>query len=166
MDCYIEFSPKDDETLGRLTEFCATLKAVKESAEIVDEEGLIAQLNDAERSYFWNPSPEELAEWNDEWFSTPLPERHSDDRLVPQWTLGSMLESIQNGDYELVGVAREGERHFLAFNPHGHPYGGTGSLVALVECFGHRVIGVDDGIGYADHVARTEYWKPRAKRGL
>lgn len=97
----------------------------------------MAYLTDSERSYFWNPSAAELEERNKERLT-----------LLPQWQLESMLEAFWNGDYELVGVCQEGMRHFVAFNPHGYPYGGTGSLIALVECFGHRVVGVDDGTGF------------------
>jgi len=70
----------------------------------------------------------------------------------------------QDGDYDLIAIRPQATRHVLEFNPHGYPYGGTNSLVALVECFGHRVIGVDDGTGYEKHVPRTNIWNPSARR--
>lgn len=165
--CHIEFEPKDQASLQRLSTFFAMVKAAKESGKPMEEEPrLIEYLTDAERSFFWSPSPAELEEWNKEWFSTPLPRRHIDEALLPQWQLESMLEAFWNGDYDLVGVVKEGERHFVAFNPHGYPYGGTGSFVALVESFGNRVVGVEDGTGYVAYVPRTKFWRPRASRGL
>lgn len=159
--CHVEFESKDEASLRRLTEFFAMVKAAKQSEAPVDEAHLLGYLTEDERSYFWDPTPEEMAQWNEHWFSTPLPMRHSAAMVLPQWELGSLLDAFWNGDYELVGVIQEGQRHFVAFNPHGYPYGGTGSFVALVECFGHRVVGVEDGTGYVEHVPRTEFWRPR-----
>jgi hypothetical protein len=158
--CHVEFDPQDNASLHRLTEFAASIKAAKESTEPADETALVGYLIEAERAYFWNPTPEEQAQWNKEWFSTLLPKRHSAEMVLPQWHLESMLDAFWNGDYDFVGVVCEDGRHFVAFNPYGFPYGGTGSLVALVECFGHRVVGIDDGTGYVEYVARTEFWKP------
>jgi hypothetical protein len=70
----------------------------------------------------------------------------------------------QDGDYDLIAIRPQATRHVLEFNPHGYPYGGTNSLVALVECFGRRVIGVDDGTGYEKHVPRTNIWNLSARR--
>jgi hypothetical protein len=158
--CHVEFAPQDDVSLHRLTKFAASIKAAKESDEPVNASALVGYLTEQERAYFWNPTPEEQAQWNGEWFSTPLPKRHSAEMVLPQWHLESMLDALWNGDYNFVGVVCEDGRHFVAFNPYGFPYGGTGSIVALVECFGHRVVGIDDGTGYVEYVARTEFWKP------
>lgn len=163
--CHVEFEPKDEPSRRRLVEFFAMLKTAKESTAHPDEGPLIEYLSEAERSYFWNPSPEELAEWNEEWFSAPLPKRHSAEMAMPPWDLESLLEAFWNGDYELVGVLSENNRHFIAFNPHGYPYGGTGSLIALAESFGHKVLGVEDGTGYVSYVPEA-VWKPRARREL
>lgn len=165
--CYVEFEPTDDTALQRLSAFFVMLKAAKESgAPIEEEHRLAAYLTVDERSYFWNPSPIELEEWKKEWFTTPLPRRHTDEALQPRWQLESMLEAFWNGEYELIAVLQEGERHFVAFNPEAYPYGGTGSLVALVECFGHRVVGIEDGTGYVAYVPRNKFWRPRASRAL
>lgn len=164
--CHVEFESAGESALQRLTEFFALVKAAKDEDELADEALLSAYLTYKERSYFWDPTPAEMAEWNEEWFSTPLPKRHSADMPSPPWHFGSMLEALSDGDYDLVGVLQKGTNHQLVFNPHGYPYGGTGSLVALTECFGHRVVGVDDGTGYVKYVPRTNIWKPRASREL
>ena len=101
---------------------------------------------------------------NEYWFSTPLPKRHSPEILTPQWDFVSMLDEFWNGDYDLIAIRPQATRYALEFNPHGYPFGGIGSLVALVECFGDRVVGVDDGTGYEKYVPRTNIWKPRAGR--
>lgn len=160
--CRVEFESNGERPLQRLTEFFGLVKAVKDSDEPADESQLLAFLTDGERSYFSNHTPDEKAEWNEYWFSTPLPKRHSPEMLIPQWDFASMLDAFWNGDYDLIAIQPRATRHVLEFNPHGYPYGGTGSLVALVECFGHRVVGVDDGTGYEKYVPRTNIWKPSA----
>jgi hypothetical protein len=160
--CRVEFESNGEESLQRLTEFFGLVKAAKDSDEPVDESHLLAYLADGERAYFSNLTPGEVAEWNEYWFSTPLPKRHSPEMPTPQWDFASMLDAVWNGDYDLIAIQPRATRHALEFNPHGYPYGGTGSLVALVECFGHRVVGVDDGTGYEKYVPRTNIWKPSA----
>lgn len=160
--CRVEFESNGEKSLQRLTEFFYLVKAAKDSDEPADESQLLAFLTDGERSYFSNLTPEDVAEWNEYWFSTPLPKRHSPEMLVPQWDLASMFDAFWNGDYDLISIQPRATRHVLEFNPHGYPYGGTGSLVALVECFGHQVVGVDDGTGYEKYVPRTNIWKPSA----
>jgi hypothetical protein len=161
--CHIEFEPKDEPSLRRMSALFGMIKAAKESGETGDDSPFVAYLTEAERAYFWNPTPEEQAQWNEEWFSTPLPKRHSPEMVLPQWHLESMLDAFWNGDYDFVAIVEESGRHYLAFNPNGYPYGGTGSMVAFVECFGHRVVGIEDGTGYARYVARTKFWKPRTE---
>lgn len=75
-----------------------------------------------------------------------------------------MLDAFWNGDYDLIAIRPQATRHVLEFNPHGYPYGGTACLIAMVECFGHQVAGVEDGTGYEKYVPRTNIWKPRARR--
>lgn len=164
--CRVEFESNGEKSLQRLTEFFDLVKAAKDSDEPADEPQLLAFLTDGERSYFSNLTPEEVAEWNEYWFATPLPKRHSPEMLIPQWDFASMLDALWNGDYDLIAIQPRATRHVLEFNPHGYPYGGTGSLVALVECFGHQVVGVDDGTGYENYVPRTNVWKPSASPGV
>ncbi|MBN3727951.1 hypothetical protein [Burkholderia sp. Ac-20379] len=164
--CYVEFESHGETALRRLTEFFSLVKAAKERDAPADEAQLSAYLTDAERACFSNLSAEETAEWNEFWFSTPLPKRHSPEMPTPGWDFASMLDAFWHGDYDLVGILPQATRHVLAFNPHGYPYGSTGSLVAMVECFGHRVVGVDDGTGYEKYVPCTLIWKPRARRAV
>ncbi|WP_423382759.1 hypothetical protein [Burkholderia sp. LMG 32019] len=75
--CCVEFESNGEKALQRLTEFFDLVKAAKDSDEPADESQLSAYLTDGERSYFSNLTAEEMAEWNEYWFSTPLPKRHS-----------------------------------------------------------------------------------------
>lgn len=164
--CYVEFESNGEKALQRLTEFFDFVKAAKDSDKPADESQLAAYLTDAERTYFSNLTEEQSAEWNEYWFSTPLPKRHSPEMPTPGWDFESMLDAFWNGDYDLIAIRPGATRHVLEFNPHGYPYGGTGSLVAMVQCFGHRVVGVEDGTGYEKYVPCTNIWKPRAGLGI
>lgn len=101
--CYVEFEANGEQGLQRLMEFFGFVKAAKDDDESVDEMRLSAYLTEGERSYFSNLTPEEAAEWNEYWFATPLPKRHSPEMLTPQWDFESMLDAISEGDYDLAG---------------------------------------------------------------
>ncbi|MDO3620780.1 hypothetical protein Q3O98_06695 [Ralstonia pseudosolanacearum] len=127
--CCVVFESNGERALQRLTEFFDLVKAAKDSDEPADESKLSAYLTEGERSYFSNLTAEEAAEWNEYWFSTPLPKRHSPEMPTPQWDFGSMLDAFWNGDYDLVAIRAQETRHALEFNPHGYPYGGTAVLL-------------------------------------
>ena len=173
LNCYIEFLQKDEVSLGRTIELFGMIRDEKnldlesesnESDEIVteiDDTVFINYLTEAERAYFWNFSAEESQEYSDERFATPVEIRHSSQWLHPQWHLESMLDAFWNGDYDLIAIQEENNRYYLTFDPHGYPYGGTGCMVALLECFSNQVIGIDDGTGYREYTPRTEFWQPK-----
>lgn len=163
--CHVEFEPKDQGSLSRTVELFDLMKVAKEADETSDDTQFVNYLTESERAYFWNPSPDELQEWNDEWFSTPVDIRLSPRMVSPQWHLESMFDAFWHGDYDLVGIEKENGRYYLAFNPHGYPYGGTGCMVAFLECFGHTVVGIDDGTGFEHYTPRTEFWKPKNREG-
>ncbi len=161
--CFVEFEPKDSHALARLGDFLKRVMIAKEDDEF-DEAELVGFFSNVEVAYFWNPTDDEMKEWNDEWFSTPVATRLSAAMPTPGWTLESMVSALWESDFDLVGVVEVNARCRLTFNPHGYPYGGTGSLVALVECFGHTVVGIEDGTGYAPHMPRTNLWLPKDRR--
>jgi hypothetical protein len=160
-DCYIEFQPKNDESLLRIKHLFEIIKSAKESDEQAKLESTINDFSESEKSYFWNPTPKELAQWNAEYFATPVSKRDLPEMLMPQWTLDSMLEAFWNCEYQLVSVIEENNAHYLMFIPLSFPYGGTESLVVFTECFGHTVIGIEDDFGYRKHVPQTEFWQPQ-----
>jgi hypothetical protein len=172
---YVEFVGKDEISLQRTIEFFEMIKNTKAAIEIedvaLDEDDLpITEIYDlpftnyltkTEKAYFSNLSSEEHDEFMREWFSTPIEIRHSPQMLCPQWDLGSMLDTFWNGEYDLIDIQEKNSKYYLTFNPHAYPYGGTGCMVALLECFGHKVIGIQDGTGYVEYTPTTEFWQPK-----
>jgi len=161
--CHVKFKAKDDESLTRLTSFFELIKEEKDSSEEPDEKKLSDFLSEGEKGHFWNPSEEEQKEWQRFWAETAVEIRISLKMPLPPWDLESMYEAFWNGDYDLISITKENDYHHLNFNPHGYPYGGTGSMVALVNCFGHTIVGIDDGTGYAEYVDWKIKWVPGMK---
>jgi hypothetical protein len=161
--CYIKFSASNSAALSRTQQVFDLIRKMKSGEVELDEARITASLTEAERSYFWSPSPEEMAEWNAHWQNTPVAIRTSSSMVVPQWDIESMYEALWNGEYELVGIIQEQAEHYLAFNPAAYPYGGVSSMIAFVECFGHRVVGYDDGTGYVPYQPRA-IWRPSSWR--
>lgn len=161
--CYVEFRAKNDSSLKRLMDFFELLKIEKESEEEPKENELVGYLTDDEKSYFWNPSKEEENEWAEVWSATPVDFRLSPQMPTPPWDLLSMLDAFWNGDYDLISIESEEESYVLKFYPHGYPYGGTASFVALIESFGHSIVGIEDGTGYVKYIDHKILWMPGMK---
>ena len=62
-----------------------------------------------------------------------------------------MIDAFQNGEYELRGCELAGPNNGrLEFFALAYPYGGVGCMVALIEAFGFKVSGIQDGTGYRE----------------
>ncbi|KQV88051.1 hypothetical protein [Pelomonas sp. Root1237] len=157
--CFVEFSSPDESSLLR-TIACVNHVAALKRDDALDEKQMAQELSASERAFFWEPNPEELQEWNAFWFSTPLPQRHSPNMPTPGWSFGSMVESIASAEFDITGVATEGSKCYLTFEPESYPFGGVGCLVALLECLGNQVSAVNDGTGVLPH-AQSVRWTPR-----
>ena len=93
-------------------------------------------------AHFWWPTPEELADWERRWFSTPVARRWIDPSLQTPWAFDSMIEAFYNGEYELLSCERVSDSEGrLTFDPQAWPFGGTGCMKALVEAFDCEVTG-------------------------
>lgn len=157
--CFVEFNPPDEAHALRTIE-CVNYVAALKREDALDEESMAKELSEEERSYFRVLTPEELHEWNTFWFSTPLPQRHSPTMPTPGWDFGSMVESIADAEFDITGVRTERDKFYLTFEPESYPFGGTGCLVALLECLGNKVSSVNDGTEVMPHVQPVR-WEPR-----
>ena len=158
---YVAFVSQGAGALARLNLLLDVVKHGKHSPHdqlVLEAE---AHLTVEDRARFWWPTPEEQAEHMEDWWATPLPERHLSPYLRTPWTLSYALIVTCECEYDLVDVVENGTRHHARFQTHGYPYGGPASLIALVEAFGHRVTGIDDGTGYEDYVPEARLWKSK-----
>ena len=79
----------------------------------------------------------------------PIAITPTDRTLGLRWGLLELIDAVEAAEFRLIEVVRTAEDLAeLRFDPLAYPYGGVGGLVALVEAFGFRVVGIDDGTGY------------------
>lgn len=122
------------------------LRDAKNTGEIdADDESWKSYFDDEALSHFWNPTPDELADWTRRWQAAAVENRFTDPTLETPWDFESMIEAFHNGEYDLLRVIRtSGVSGELQFEAHACPYGGTGCMRALIECFGGTVTGERD----------------------
>ncbi len=78
-------------------------------------------------------------------------------KLPGNWHFESMLDALFNGDYVFVDLVQESETNgVLYYDPLAWPFGGSESLVALIESFGHTV--TFDSWHKGPHRRRTVGW--------
>jgi hypothetical protein len=105
-----------------------------------DHSGWLDYFDADARAYFRWSTPEEDALWLQRWYATPVHARLTDPSLHRGWDYESMIEAFRNGEYDLVACERTTKTTGrLTFVEHAFPFGGTGCMRALIECFGHRV---------------------------
>lgn len=156
---FVEFVISDDAAFNRLATVAGQLRKQKNGDGIRDENFWLRLFTVSDLAEFWWPSEAERELWNEFWFSTPLPDRHSPEMPTPPWDFGSMIDAILDGEYELVGVRKltQGRARF-ELDPHSYPYGGIDSVRTLVRAFGHSITGCDDGTGYRDGDVQGPRW--------
>lgn len=149
--CYVSFRISSQQQLERLSRVVSELRHDKESGEFRSDEDWKAYFTADELKSFWTPTDAERADWQKRWQATPVPDRFTDPSLETPWDFGSMLDSIREGEYSLLGVrSNDMTTGFLEFDPEAYPFGGTGCLRALVIAYGHQLIGYDDGTGFIE----------------
>lgn len=87
------------------------------------------------------PNSEQLKIYNQLWTLTK-PEvrlKHPMFNTADNWSLDNMVYVILQGDYELIKIEKSDNKGTLHYNPRGIPFGGTESLVQLIESFGNTV---------------------------
>jgi len=63
-----------------------------------------------------------------------------------------MVDAIAGAEFDIEGVVSADGCYYLMFDPARNPFGGTGCLVALLECLGNEVVAVNDDTGLAAYV--------------
>ena len=160
-NCYIQFSISTNDGFERLRNVVSQLAAEKAAPHNREEAEWLALFSKQELACFWWPTPEERTAWSEFWSATPVQQRFDPDMPVPPWDFGSMIDAVLSAEYELLGInSLSGDEARLEFKPQSYPYGGTDALRMLVRCFGHRIVGFDDGTGYIGGDPQPPLWRP------
>ena len=157
---YIEFQ------IGNLTRFASLQKMFAKLKQVKND--LIEDIYLTEKTNSDYVDPVDNFQWRDylddkaiEWFNDTFdfnseegiiywklleltaPEirfQHPFFKTPGNWYFESMLDAILNGDYTLIALVKEkGNRGCLYYNPRAYPFGGSGSLIELIESFGNQV---------------------------
>lgn len=143
---YVKFTINDHVKFRKLVAIFEQLKADKDQGEIGNEDQYLPFFDNQERSYFWWPSDEEIKDWKEQWDSAPSATRTSDPKLKRPLLFDAMISAFADGEYELINCrSDDGTIGLLEFKSMAYPYGGTGCMQALIECFGFSVVEVFDG---------------------
>ena len=158
--CYIEFKIGNFYRFANLQKIFAKLKEVKND--------LIQDVYLTEKNSLDYVDPVDNFQWRDylddkaiEWFDDTFdfnseegiiywklleltePEnrfQHPFFKTPGNWYFESMLDAILNGDYSLIALVKEqDDRGCLYYNPRAYPFGGSGSLIELIESFGNQI---------------------------
>ncbi|MFA5951857.1 MAG: hypothetical protein WC807_16395 [Hyphomicrobium sp.] len=157
----VRFRIADEASLKRLETAVLELAAGKTGEGRYDDMNWRRLFSDEDLRAFWWPSDAELAAWQRFWLSAPVSQRIGPDMPLPPWDFGSMIDAILGGEYRLTDVRRVSDDEAeLTFAPFAYPYGGIAALRALVRCFGHSIIGYDDGCGYQFGDPQPPRWTP------
>lgn len=148
--CFVEFSVTDSARFDQLCAAYAALRHDKQSDSWRDDENWLEVFDDEALAQFWWPTLEERAAHVARWEAAPVSQRLHDPSLKPpSWGFLSMIEAFKNGEYDLLACRLLEDGHArLEFDPHSYPYGGTGCFHMLIQAFGFRVTGEDDGTGF------------------
>ena len=158
---YIEFKIGDITRFAYLKKMFAKLKEVKDNLiqdiYLIDKQtssGYVDPVDNFQWKEYLDPQAIEwfndTFDFNSEegiiyWKLLELTEpeirfQHPFFKTPGNWYFESMLDAIFNGDYNLIALVKEGARGCLYYNPRAYPFGGTGSLIELVESFGNQII--------------------------
>ena len=78
-------------------------------------------------------------------------------QLPGNWDLETMIESLFNGEYVFIDLVKESDEiGVLYYDPWAAPFGGSESMVALIESFGHTV--TFDSWHEGPHRRQTSAW--------
>lgn len=154
---YLEFMIGSVDGFSALRRFFLALRTEKEKFLRARDSGAVedwdaasnpqwrALLTDEARQWFSNTfdfGSEEGRTYHQLWGLTSPEVRSSHPMFntAGNWSLEDTLDAIFHGEYVLVDVIQEAEGHgVLYYDPWAGPFGGSESLVALVEAFGHQV---------------------------
>lgn len=158
--CYIEFEIGNNSRFYSLQKMFFKLKEVKDNLvqNVYLTEKTSSDYIDPVDNYQWRDYLDnEAIKWFNDTFDFNSEEgmiywklleltkpeirfQHPFFKTPGNWYFESMLDAIFNADYTLIALIKESEdRGCLYYNPRAYPFGGTGSLIELIESFGNQI---------------------------
>lgn len=150
----VSFRVDREDLFPSLVSVFDALKQAKSSEDFSEAEVLEAQLSDEVRSHFYWPTEQERADGEEARANLPIRITEPSEALGGKWDLGSLLDAVENGEYNLLEIIKTSESTAeLQIDPEAYPYGGIGAFMALVEA--HGIAPAHRGHGYAKEALET-----------
>ena len=157
---YIEFEIGDNNRFADLQKMFAKLKEVKndliQDVYLTEKQTSSDYVDPVDKFQWRDYLDDEAIEWFNDTFDFNSEEgiiywklleltepeirfQHPFFKTPGNWYFESMLDAIFNGDYSLISLVKEGDSGCLYYNPRAYPFGGSGSLIELIESFGNKI---------------------------
>jgi hypothetical protein len=117
-----------------------------------EETTYLMYLNEAARSHFWFPSPQERKAWYEErsrrWDATPLGKRHTDPSLKYPLEFKIAIDVLNRSNIELKDCLQlDDQTATLTYIVSDHAFTASEPLLNLIEAFGGTITETGDGRG-------------------
>ena len=153
-DFGVQFAVHDERAFGALQVLFGELKKDKDAEQFRSPDGWVEHVPDSVKCHFDWPSAEDRQAWVERRSHTPIMIGKPEEQIGSTWDFYRVFESVEDGDYALLSCEKTGANTgVILIDPYGYPYGGLGPLIALVEAFGFRVLGVNE---YGEYQSREE----------
>ena len=136
---YVKFRVTNPKRFDMLKQVFDKLKTDKEQGAIESEDRYLSFFDEEAQGYFWWHENEEHEDCVKRRIAHPVTWTLPDEYGC--WIFGSMIGAFSDGEYLFVDCKLLHESiGILEIDAWAYPYGGIGAIIALVECFGHKVI--------------------------
>ena len=151
MSEFIAFAVNNREQFEHLRNVFLELKKDKDADQFRAEVEWPKYFDDQALDNFYWPTHEERSRWLKEAQHRPIRITPTEMATGLRRDFFSMIDAFQNGEYELRSCELVGlDNGRLDFFALAYPYGGVGCMVALIEAFGLKITGIQDGTGYRE----------------
>lgn len=150
----VHFRVDEPALFEPLVSLFAALKEAKASGDFGDSSEWKARMHPYVGSRLFGLTNEERAVRHEARSSQVILVTPPQDAVGSHWDFGDILDCIENGEYDLLEIARRGDGSAeLLIDPHAYPYGGVGCFIGLVEAHGMNILGY---VEYGKYEARIE----------
>jgi hypothetical protein len=146
MDAFgVKFRIEREDLFPSLVTVFEALKQAKTNDDFGEQDDWASRLHAEARSRFIWPAQAELDERAVIRATHPVRITEPSEAVGQQWPFDSFLAAIEDGEYNLLEIARTASNTAeLRIDPEAYPYGGLGAFIVLVEAHGMHVLGANE----------------------
>ncbi len=127
----------------RLRDLFTYVKTAK-AEERIEAGEIAAILGEIVENRFWNPTPDELNDWQTRWMNTPVEQRFTDPTLDTPWDFESWVEAIESAEIAYMNLQiHPNGTGTIEFEQLAMPSGGLEATEEMVKMFGATITECD-----------------------